>query len=256
MTMNMPPDLFAQAIGYKKDWFGFFDDFESYVTADEWSLFTTTDGTAIVGETVGGRISLLSATASAAGDEIGGIVRTHEQFLIAQDAPLYFGARVQYTESTTDGAQVYLGLIAAASKTTTLGAAVSGVGPGPPATYDGVNFHKVSGSTNWIAEVSFNTDQNTTDLTAANSLDKVIKTAGGANFQTLEIACLPNLTTTSMNVFYWIDDILVAKHTDQLMSTPSEMEVLLAIREEDTGSQEETLVVDYAYCYQKRVGTT
>ncbi len=223
---------------------GFFDDFDHVVTADRWTLVTTTDGTITVGDAVGGHLAILTAGVTA-DNETGLAVSTAELFIFAAGKPVEFEAFVQYTEDDTDKANMFVGLSSVVTA-----AIMQDDGAGPPATYDGVCFFKVDGGTNWQVETSFAGTQTTTDLTAANSLDGLVQTAGGAAFQRLKAEINPK-TSTKMDVVFSINDIVVAKHMDITMTTPELMHFAMGGKD-GAVAKEETLVCDYVYCYQTR----
>ena len=233
-----------ETLGKGRLTFEFLDDFLFNVNADFWTVGTTNDGTALVGDAVAGKISLLTA-ATTIGNEITFLASTEELWLFAEAKPVLLEARFQFTEANTDDANVFFGLSSVADATI-----LGDDGAGPPGTYDGVGFHKVDGGTVWVVENSFASTQETTTLTAGNSLDGVEQTAGGAAFQTLQIYVQPT-TATLMDVSYFIDTILVEKHTDVTMTTPEEMHLIFAMKD-GSSANEETLVADYIYAGQTR----
>lgn len=167
-----------------------------------------------------------------------------EVFKFAAGKPIWFEAYVKFTEANTDDANIWVGFMDAGGGADVM----TDNGGGPKSSYSGVGFFKVDGSTRWQVENSISTTQKTTDLSAANSLTGAIVTAGGA-FQRLRIECIPT-DATHQDIMFYVDDDLVAKHSDQSISSATDMEVNFVVKAGDTN--EETLYVDYVAAFQKR----
>lgn len=221
--------------------FGFFDDFNDFVSGD---LFTDTSadtGAAVANvDAAGGRVTL---TTGATDNNECYLHTTKELFLFAQDKPIVFETRLQYTEANTDDANVCAGLMDAVGANSILDN-----GAGPKASYSGAVFFKVDGGTRWQVETSLAGTQTTTELTAVNSLDKTAKTAGGASFQTLRIEVIP-VSSTVAEVSFYIDGVHVAKHNVTYTSA-TEMNAFVGVKAGDTNS--EVVTVDYLAAYQVR----
>lgn len=231
------PDVFT--LGQRQ--FGFFEDFLEFVTGD---LFTDTSadtGAAVANvDAAGGRVTL---TTSNVDNNECYLHTTKELFLFAADKPIVFETRLQYAEANTDDANICFGLMNAVGANSILDN-----GGGPKADYSGAVFFKVDGGTRWNVETSLGTSQTTTDLSATNSLDKLAKTAGGASFQTFRIEVLP-ISSTEAEVSFYIDGVLVAKHSLTYTSA-TEMMAFVGNKAGDTNS--EVLTVDYITAYQLR----
>lgn len=234
--LDLPDDVL---LGIRQH--GFFEDFNEFVSGD---LFTDTSadtGAAVANvDAAGGRVTL---TTGATDNNECYLLTTKETFLFANDKPIEFGCRLQYAEANTDDANVCFGLMNAVAADSILDN-----GGGPKATYSGAVFFKVDGGTRWQVESSLGGTQSTTDLTAANSLDKQAKTAGGASFQKFKIEVQP-ISSTEAEVKFYIDDVLVAKHTLTYTSA-TEMMAFVGVKAGDTNS--EVVTVDYVYAYQLR----
>lgn len=226
--------------------FGFFDDFTHIVTGDLWTKVTDVDGTALVGDAVGGQVQLIPAVLTVGNNEQMLIHTTAEIFKFAEDKPVEWGTRLKLTEANTDDANVLAGLT-----TVVDGTALGDNGAGPPGTYDGVVFFKVDGSTTFQVEDSFATTQKTTELTAANALNKTLQTFTTGVWFNLRALCQP-ISSTLMDVEFYIDDVLVAKHKDRTMTSPEEMHFAISVMSGGTTDPSEILDVDYAYCFQTR----
>lgn len=169
-----------------------------------------------------------------------------ELFKFAAAKPMFCEALVSFTEASTDDANIMFGLMDAIGADSLLDD-----GGGPKASYSGAVFFKVDGSTNWQVENSIAGTQKTTDLTAANSLTNAAVTAGGA-FQRLRIEHHPTAgpSGTTADILFLVDGILVAKHTDQLVTSATQMSVGFGAKA--GGANAETLLADYVYGVQIR----
>lgn len=223
--------------------FGFMDDFDWMITAHRWESTLTDLGSATINDAAGGILALDPSDVTVADNDEAYIGSVSEAFLFANDKPLLFEARVQFTEANTDDANIIVGVKDAVAANTLLDD-----GGGPAASYSGAVFFKQDGQTVWSVETSIAGTQTTTQLTAANSLDGLAKTAGGASYQTLRIEFEP-FSSTQANVLFWIDDVLVAKHIFTYTSA-TEMQAFAGVKNGDTNL--ETLNVDYIACYQLR----
>lgn len=226
---------------------GFFDDFlGTIVTADFWTTLVAdvADGGATAIRTIDGVGGILSVSPEDAtdNDEVS-IESTREFNLLAANKTLVFEARVQFTEANTDDANIYVGLMDAVGAN-----AMVDNGAGPKTSGSHLGFFKVDGGTNWKVHVSLSTTQTSTELTAANSLDGVVKTAGGASYQVLRIEATP-YNSTNAKVDFFIDDVHVYS-IDYVYTSQTEMQIGLVCK--NGGANAETLKCDYVGCYQKR----
>jgi len=221
---------------------GFFDDFVCENTT-LWTTTATDSGTSTHTAQRDGVVALAPSDGTVAdNDEI--YFLTPEIFLFAANSPLIVEARIQFTEANTDDANVLFGVLDAPAANTILDD-----GAGPKASYSGAVMFKVDGGTTWSCENSISTTQKTTDLDGTQPLSSDSKTAGGSSFQTLRIESRP-ISSTKHDVFYWIDGALVAKHKDQVYTSATEMSVCVGAK--NGGSNNESIVVDYVFAYQKR----
>lgn len=237
--LELPP-----AADWGRLYFGFFDDFFHYVSADLWTSVLTDSGTAVVSDTVGGRITLTCSDGTVADNDEAYIRTTAELFKFADDKPIVAEALLQFTEADTSAANILFGLMDAAGAN-----ALQDNGGGPKSSYSGMVFFKEDGQTVWSCENSLAAAQTTTQLTAANSLDGAARTAGGSSFQKLRLECRPK-SSTKADFLFFIDDLLVAHHVDQSISSATEMHCVLGAKNGSAVNQ--TLVADYAFACQKR----
>lgn len=223
---------------------GIFDDFDRDVDAAEWVSTLTDSGTASVGDAAKGILALVASDGTVADNDEAYIESPNETFLFAAGKAIAFGALVQFTEANTDDANVFVGLLDAVGANTLVDD-----GAGPKTTASGVGFFKVDGGTTWNIFASLSTTQTKVNLTAANSLDKLAKTAGGASYQRLEIVVIPK-NTTQQDVEWYIDGVLVYKLTDMVFTSATEMQIGAGVK--NGGANNETLNIDYIYAYQIR----
>lgn len=231
------PDQFLNA----KDVYGFSDDFLEFVSGD---LFTDTSGDS------GAAVANVDAAGGAVTLTTGGtdnnecyLHTTKELFLFAENKPCMFEAKLKYSEAATDDANICCGFMNAVGADSILDN-----GGGPKASYSGAVFFKVDGGTRWNVETSISTTQNTTELTAANSLDKLAKTAGGGAYQVLRIEVMP-FSSTQAEARFFIDGVLVFKQVFTYTSA-TEMMAFVGVKAGDTNS--EVVTVDRISAYQVR----
>ena len=220
--------------------FGYFDDFDHYVTADTFTTVASDTGTVTVSDTAGGIVTLDPSDGTVADNDETYLKGTKEIFLFANDKPLVFESRLKFTEANTDDANILAGLMDAVAAN-----ALADDGGGPPASYSGANFHKVDDGTKWIVESSVGAAQTTTVTTT---------TAGGA-YQTLRIEFKP-VTSTEADVTFFVDGVQVqdsngrdVKHRITYTGA-TEMQTALGVK--NGGANRETLLVDYVAAFQKR----
>lgn len=221
------------------------DDFTRDIDAAEWVSTLTDSGTASVGDAVGGILALVPSDGTVADNDEAYIESPNETFLFANNKPLVFEARVQFTEAATNACNVLVGILDAVGANSLVDN-----GGGPPSSYSGAVFYKVDGGTNWLTETSLSTTQTTTDLTAtnANNLAKAVQTAGGSSYQVLRIEFLP-YSSTNAYVNFYIDGRQVAQH-DYIYTSATEMQIGIGVK--NGSANNELLNVDYVVCAQAR----
>lgn len=224
---------------------GFHEDFDHIVTGDRWTVTASNSGSAVGTDAVGGVLAINPSDGTVANNDETYVHQTWETFKFAAGKPLVAEALIKFVEGNTDDANIIFGL-----KDAWAADSILDDGGGPAASYSGAVFFKVDGGTLWNVEHSLSTTQNTVQLTAANSLDGVAKTAGGAAYQRLRIEANP-LQSGVMDLAFYIDDILVAKFKDLSYASATEMEVGFGIKN-GADTTVEQLLVDYCYAYQTR----
>lgn len=193
------------------------DHFTEYASGGKFTSIVTDSGTVAVGDAANGVVVLTPSDGTVADNDEAYIKTTNEVFLIAANKPCRQKAKLKFTEANTDDANVFVGFMSAIAANSLLDN-----GGGPPASYTGAVFFKEDGQTLWSVEYSIAGTQNTAQLTAVNSLDKLAKTAGGTAYQMLEILIEPK-TATLCDVYFFIDNVLVYKMTDQVYTSATEM---------------------------------
>lgn len=229
---------------------GIADDFDGgYVSGDAWSAVLTDTGTAIISDQAGGVIVLTPSDGTVADNDEAYLRGTDETFLMANNKPLWFAARVAWLEANTDDANVAVGMMNAVAADS-----IQDNGAGPKADYSGFCFYKVDGGTAWIFESSLGTAQTTTILnysTPASATDwhslKVEVRSRGST--TLEI--IPFIDTAGGQGYVQCVDTNgdKVKHTITLGS-PTEMSIFAGVK--NGGANNEGLNIDYLAAYQLR----
>ena len=239
-TLEIPPDADLMRLYH-----GFKEDFTHFVTTDLWTSVLTDSGTAAVGDGAGGILVLTASDGTVADNDETYVSNTTELFKVVANKPIIVEALIQFTQANTDDANIVFGLMDAVAADHLLDD-----GAGPAASYSGAVFFSVDGDTTWRVENSVSTTQKTTELDADGSLDGVAKTSGtAADYQTLRIELRPH-SSTLMDVLFWIDGILVAKHKDQTYTNFTDAEVVFGVK--NGGANNQTLNVDYVFAYQRR----
>lgn len=221
--------------------FGFFDDFEWYLSPHRWTSVVSDLGAVTTPDAAGGRILLTPSDGTVAdNDEL--YVRTSvETFLFANDKPSIAEARLQFSEASTNAANVVFGLMDAVAAD-----ALLDNGGGPRASYSGALVYKLDGETLWRAQTSIATTK-TTSLSSA--------TAGGSAFQTLSIEFKP-ITSALADVTFYLDGAPLKTSTGATVkhaftfTGATEMQLVLGVK--NGAAALETLAVDYAACFQLR----
>lgn len=220
---------------------GIADDF--YEEGGAWTTTATDSGTSTVGDAVGGTVVLAPSDGTVADNDEIYFHQASETFKFADGKAIEGEVRIQFSEAATDDANVIVALLNGWAAN-----ALQDNGAGVKADASGCGFFKVDGGTNWKVFFSDSTTQEIVELTAANSLTGTAQTAGGASYQRLGFKVLAN--GTRLEVQFFIDDVLVYRMADKTFANATEME--LGIGAKNGGANNESIVVDYAYCFQAR----
>jgi hypothetical protein len=205
-----------------------FDDFHEYVTAHRWTTVAAA-GSVAASDAHGGVLVL--ATTALDNDAVVAHT-TNELILPVNGKKIFFQARIKFTEINTDDANVFVGL------SDTIDATIlSDDGAGPPASYDGIGFHKVDGGTTWVVECS-NAATQTTKATAETA-----PTRQSGSWQHLAFSLDFNAAGTAALVDFFVDGVCVAHEVSLALSGLAEMHVAVAVQA--GAGAIETLYVDY-----------
>lgn len=143
--------------------FGFFDDFEWYVTGHRFtSLAVDAGASAAVGDAAGG---VLTLTTGATLYNEAAVKTTAAVFQFAADRPLVGEWCLKYAEAAATAANVAVGFCDAAGADLLLDA-----GAGPKASYSGAMVYKATGATTWSFQTALGAAKTTTPLAAPAGL--------------------------------------------------------------------------------------
>ncbi len=214
--------------------FGLMDDFDSYTSGQRWTSVLANSGTASVGDSAGGILSIVPSGGSPGANDESYTHTTNAIFHLAANKPIVFETVLQFTEANTNEANVIVGLMNGVAA----GALVSS-NAGPKTNYSGMVFYKAGGSNLWNCQASVGTSQST--LATAT-------TAGGATPQTLTGQWQP-ISSTQAEGRFFINGLLVAK---QLFTYTGAVAMQLMAGVKNGSGSKETLTLDYLAAYQLR----
>ena len=160
-----------------------------------------------------------------------------EYFKVAAGKPIYFEARVAFTEGAVNKAAILVGLMDAPGAD-----ALVDTEGGPKASYSGVVFWKVAGTLLLSAEASIAAVQ--TPIVMASAPAHV-----SATHAKYGILIVP-VSATKANVYLFINGTLVGSITEWTYTGATEMGLIVGVKSD--GSAEETALVDYIRCRQAR----
>ena len=228
--------------------FGFFDDFDHFVTADRWTLLGDTGSTAAGTDAAGG---ILTLTGDGTDNDFAGVTTTHELFKVAEGKPIVATARVNWTEAATNEGMVVFGL----AQEDTVGIIADDTGV-PVGTLDGAIIYNPAATLLWSVCSSNATAQTITQTEHSHV---------SATWVTLRIIITP-LNAADAEVTYWIDpnggvDFQQMRENGSNPRSPAikhaltitgllEMNLLVGIKNGTAAA--ETLLVDYIQAWQKR----
>lgn len=209
------------------------DDFFSYTDTQLWTKATGADaaaGTAAVSDAHGG---VLVLTCAGADNNYVVVSTTQEVFALALGRKLLFQARVKFTEANTDDANIFVGLSEDGSATI-----LGDDAAGPPATYDGIGFHKLDGGTTWIVECSNGSTQTT------YGTGESAPTRRSGEWTDLAIVVSEyNTAGTAAYVDFYVNGVCVAHQVSVTLSGLGEMHAVCAVK--NGGANAESLLVDF-----------
>ncbi|HEY3966809.1 MAG TPA: hypothetical protein VGM05_19760 [Planctomycetaceae bacterium] len=156
--------------------FGFFDDFEWYISPHLWTSFATGSGGASVAIASGAALfgGVVVLTTGATLNNEAAIGTTTAPFVPGSKQPLLFEALLQYNEAATNKANLFAGFSDSVNVTGQMQAGSAGV----KANFNGFGIYKVGNTNVWACVTSKGTAQT---ITASQT------TAGGAAQQSLRV---------------------------------------------------------------------
>lgn len=182
------------------------EDFLWIISPHLWTITQTNSGTTPVIDTGHCKgIKLTPANAAPTTDDGTYIGTTNAFVTFTNNKPVIVEGQINFSEANTNKMNFAFGL------TSNIVTGLQAASAGPPTSFTGLLIYKIGGTTNWKCMSSVGTTQTISDLTAAISLDKTLKTAGGATDQLLRIEFLP-FSSTQADVLFYIDGVVVAKH--------------------------------------------
>jgi hypothetical protein len=175
-----------------------------------------------------------------------------EVFKFADQKPAVAECLIQWTESTTDDANIIFGF-----KDAVAADSVLDDGGGPAASYSGAVFFKVDGGTTWNVETSVGSTQSTKALSADYALDKVAHSSSSTSYQLLRIEIHP-YSSTQVRVEFYLGTLVNAGDWSMThvatnyvtFSGCTEMQVFVGVK--NGSAHAETLNIDYLGCGQLR----
>jgi len=221
--------------------FGFFDDFEWYISPHRWSSLAADAGSSVsIGASAPGGTVVL--TTGATDNNEAAVATTNSPFKMADDKPLFYETRLQYTEANLDDANLFAGFANGINSADML----SDNGAGPKASFSGAGIYKVDGETVWRCVSSKGATQTVTQSTRA---------AGGGTPQTIRVEIQSVDPATAEVTFYVDDDPLrdvngnVIKH---VVAFASAVAMQAGVYAKAGGGTSEVVNVDYVAVYQLR----
>lgn len=221
--------------------FGFFDDFDWYVTAHRWtSLVADTTPTVAWAAHATGKIALFTDTTD--NNEVAAST-TNAMFTFANQKNIYGEWRIQFTEGDTNKANVFCGFSSAAAANLLLDN-----GAGPAASMSALGIYKVDGSNVWKCVSQKGTTQN---------ISTSLSTAGGSAWQVLGLLG-EVVNSTEIECSFFLDGLpLMDATTNRRIKhtlTYTSAAAMKATSYCKTGGAAggETLNVDYVGAYQLR----
>lgn len=196
--------------------------------------------TVAVNDAVGGRVTL---TTGATDNNECDIRTTAEIFLVADDKPLRYENRSQYTEANNDDANVMHGFMSALAANSLVDD-----GAGVRTTGNYFVFFKVDGETTWRVRSRNGTETETNDTGI---------TAGGAAFQKFRIEIDNEGSGTNVQVKFFIDDVQCVDNTTQkpivhTIAVASSTEMNAGSYVKAGSANSEVVLLDYSFAGQKR----
>lgn len=181
----------------RKDTFGFFDDFEWYVTAHRWTSLASDTNSSVACDADGPGGVLVINTGDNTDNNEAAIKTTNEIILPAPGKPWCVESRLQFTEINTSAANVAFGAMDVMGSANT----ILDNGSNLAASFYGAVIYKLDGETVWRCAVSAGTLSSTGTVAISSA------TAGGSSYQTLRIQGLPVARANVSEVTFYVDEV-------------------------------------------------
>lgn len=216
-----------------------FDDFFAFDTTEGPFDSTGDAGASGTTDVIDGKGGIMSVVCDGDDNDEMYLHTIVEALKFVVNKPLYVEARVAFTEGSTNKAAVLVAIQDGAGSNN-----LQDTEAGPPASYSGVSFWKVSGGLVLSAEYSDGATQTPIVLAPTASATLVSGT-----YKKYGILWVPTSSTLA-NVYLFLDDVLVGSAIGVTYASATEMDVLVGVKSD--GSAEETALVDYIYAAQAR----
>ena len=234
-----------------RDQFGFYEDFQHYVTAQNgWTSGVTAVGgeSVAVGSSGFGGTVVLTTGATAANEA--NITRTNKNFLFGNDLPLIFETNLSWTEASTNKLNFFAGF----TSITGTGSMLQSGNAGPSTNFSGCGIYKKGNTNTWSVITSIGTVQTLTDSDTSK-----IPGAGVRNVLRIEI--LP-VTATQIDVTFYLNGQQLRDQSSRNLPIRHQMVTFTGAAAMGCGvfavagaAASEAVTVDYVGAWQKRLAT-
>lgn len=218
------------------------DDFNHYVTADQFTTVATDSGTVAVNDAAYGIVTLTPSDGSVTDNDETYIKSTKELFLFAANKPLVAEARLKFTEGATDDVNIFFGVKDAIAANTLVDD-----GAGMATSFSGACIYKVDGGLVW---------KFITSLGATQTISTSTTLSTSSSYQVLRIEVNP-INSTQAEAIPYVNGVQLRdandkpiKHTFTYTSA-TEMQVGAGIKN-GADTTAEALLIDYIAAAQLR----
>lgn len=216
------------------------EEFETYTTADRWTTIKDTSPTSVAGAGTVRQSELQLRTGATDNDEVY-VSGTVKHLRFANDRPISMEWDANCAAVAVANYAMGLSNIGTADFLRDNGAGIA-------TNFHGAMFYKVDGNPNWFVAVSNAATQTLIELTALNTLDKLVRSVSSA-YQRFRVEFVPTQTTKA-DVAFFIDDVLVYKFFDWVWGAAN-VAPTFGVKAGDTNNGA-TMDVDYVSIVQPR----
>jgi len=224
--------------------FGFFDDFEWYLSPHLWtSFFTGTGGAGVALAAGAGQFGgVVALTTGATLNNEAAIGTSSAPFIPGAKEPLLFEALLQYSEAASNKANVFAGLSDGVNLTGQMQPANAGV----KASFNGFGIYKVGNTNVWACVTSKGASQQITQSTTS---------AGGAAQQSLRIE-ISEIDSQNAEVAFFVNSQQLCDASGRpikhIVNYTSFANLLAGVYVAAGSATSEVVNVDYVAAYQQR----